>query len=529
MDNKKLVYNNEQYNVLTNINIGTTTFLICIDIFDKKIQYFKQEIVEGKIKLTSQVNLISTASDVHKKSISNKKRILDAFIEKIQEYLVKAVFVDREKVSSLFKKLPTEIENSDLKYYIIDNASIEPTDESINNLINKFSNIEISKDLNEVHQAQNELYYYNPNEEEKKVEKAVSNDNVISSNNENIIKESAPLLASDPFKNMQKEEPKAPTQAPMPDLSQTQVFANALTENYESISSSNGIEALVNKNFKEEEKIEVKKTKKRRIKRPKDNKVLYIVILAVTLLIALAGFFLLFNNKPKKYTNSEIMKQVLDTTTITESDKGELYNNVSSNKLTNTKLMNVDFNELIETNSDTVGWINFESLDINYPIVKGKTIDYYNNYSYYKTSSNDGWIHVDNDTDLLKFGYNTVIYGNTTKDNTLFSNLKNALEKDWFKDSSNHLIKLSSINSNTLWQVFSVYEIEVEDYFLTYKFKNVEEFKTYLAYMQERSVHDFDVTLDEFDKVLTLTTSKDKNTKIVVQAKLIKIEEKDEK
>ena len=47
--------------------------------------------------------------------------------------------------------------------------------------------------------------------------------------------------------------------------------------------------------------------------------------------------------------------------------------------------------------------------------------------------------------------------------------------------------------------------------------------------MQERSIYEFDVTLNESDKVLTLTTSKDKNTKIVVQAKLIKIEEKDEK
>lgn len=567
MDNKKLVYNNEQYNILTNINIGTTTFLICIDIFDKKLQYFKQEVINGKIKLTSQANLITTANEVNKKSITNKKRILDAFISKIQEFLVKAVFVDRNKVVELFKKLPNDIDASDLKYYIIDNASIEPTDDSINNLISKYNEVDVSKNLEEVHQMQNELYYYNTKEEVVK-EKSVDNANVIASAPSKDEVKNGPVMAKDPFasgptmapdpfrggfKVPERIEPPEVKRAPKEtmvtpgimnpqevlkpaevDLSQTQILANVLNENLNNktpnISSSNSIEALVNKNYKEEEKVveEPKKVKKT-VRKAKDKTKLYVVIIAISLIVAVVGFLILFKDKPKTYSTSEIMKQVLDTTTITDSDKGELFNDIESNKLTNEKLMNVDFNELIETNSDTVGWINFESVNINYPVVQAKTNSYYNNYSYYKTASTDGWIHTDIDTSLNELGNNTIIYGNMTKDNALFSNLKQVLEEKWYKNQSNHLIKLSTINSNTSWQVFSVYETKVEDYYLTYNFKNDEEYLEYLNEMQERSIYEFDVTLNESDKVLTLTTSKDKNTKIVVQAKLIKIEEKDEK
>ena len=42
-----------------------------------------------------------------------------------------------------------------------------------------------------------------------------------------------------------------------------------------------------------------------------------------------------------------------------------------------TPLINVDFDKLKKTNSDTVGWINVSGTNINYPVVQTKDNTYY--------------------------------------------------------------------------------------------------------------------------------------------------------
>lgn len=530
MDNKKLVYNNEQYNILTNINIGTTTFLICIDIFDKKLQYFKQEVINGKIKLTSQVNLISTAQEVNKKSITNKKRILDAFIVSLQKKLLTSVFVDRNKVANLFKELSKDIEECDLKYYIIDNASIEETDESIEKLISKYENVDINKNLDKVNQMQNELYYYNTNQDEPVKEKEVSNFNkieVTKATGDNLKGNNGPIIALDPFKdgNINMEKVTA-------DLTQTQVIENILTQNLNkttiNIPSSNSIENLVNKNaqtFEDTKKEEKQSPKKKR----RDKSKMFIGLVIVTLIIAIVGIYILFKKDDKKYNNREIMEQVLDITTITESNAGVAYNepeNPTKNysKIMKNKLIDVSFDELLDTNSDTTAWINIPYLDVDYPVVKND--EYYQTHNYYHDENESGWIH--SDSNFKKLGKNTVIYGKTTNDKTLFTNLKNALNKDITKDANNQIIKMSTQEENTLWQIFAVYEIKNEEYYMTEEFKTDEDFLSFLSEMKVRSIYDFNVELNELDKVLTLSTNKDNNNRIIVQAKLVKIENKEE-
>ena len=64
--NKRININGEEFVILTSINLDKTVFLICIDAFDKKIKYFVQQNVEGKVKLISsnnieQISIVSSA------------------------------------------------------------------------------------------------------------------------------------------------------------------------------------------------------------------------------------------------------------------------------------------------------------------------------------------------------------------------------------------------------------------------------------------------------------------------------------
>ena len=111
--------------------------------------------------------------------MNNKKRMMDAFCIKVEELLASCVFVDRVKLASLFKNFTRDIDACDLKYYIIDNASIEPSDESIQKVVERYNEANVTKDLEQADLAQNELYYFS-NESEKEVvpkEQSIANTN----------------------------------------------------------------------------------------------------------------------------------------------------------------------------------------------------------------------------------------------------------------------------------------------------------------------------------------------------------------
>jgi len=186
--------------------------------------------------------------------------------------------------------------------------------------------------------------------------------------------------------------------------------------------------------------------------------------------------------------------------------------------------INVNLNELQKINSDTVGFISVGGTNINYPIVQTTNNEYYSNHSFRKNRNRAGWIFMDYRNNALSFDKNTIFYGHSRFDGTMFGTLKNVLTSNWLNNRNNHIIRLSTVNENTLWQIFSVYTVPIENYYLNIHFQTDEEHNTWLQTMLNRSVYDFNTTLDINDRVITLSTCADTNNKqrIVVHAKLIK-------
>lgn len=185
-------------------------------------------------------------------------------------------------------------------------------------------------------------------------------------------------------------------------------------------------------------------------------------------------------------------------------------------------LINVDFNELKNTNKDVSGWIQVNGTNINYPFVKTNNNDYYLTHSFDKTYNKAGWVFMDyrNNTDDLD--KNTIIYAHGRTDTTMFGSLKNIVKSNWYNDSDNYIIKLSTETENTLWQVFSVYHIKTTNDYVQVKFSNDEEYQTFFNKLKNRSIYNFNVELDSKDKILTLSTCYNKTEKVVMHAKLIK-------
>ena len=187
-------------------------------------------------------------------------------------------------------------------------------------------------------------------------------------------------------------------------------------------------------------------------------------------------------------------------------------------------LINVDFEELKNTNPDTLGWIQVNGTNINYPFVQTNNNDYYLNHSYNKKYNEAGWVFLDYRNNINYLNKNTIIYAHGRLDKTMFESLKNILKSDWLNDTNNYVVKLSTETENTLWQVFSVYKIPTTNDYIQTNFISDYEFNEWANMLLKRSAHNFNTSINEIDKVLTLSTCYNDEEKVVLHAKLIKKE-----
>lgn len=185
-------------------------------------------------------------------------------------------------------------------------------------------------------------------------------------------------------------------------------------------------------------------------------------------------------------------------------------------------LIQVDFTELSNKNTDTIAWIQVNNTNINYPIVQTTNNNYYLNHSFDKTANEAGWVFMDfrNISDFSN--KNTIIYAHSRLDKTMFGSLSKVLKADWYQNKDNHIIKISTPTENSLWQIFSVYKIEEETYYITTDFDSDNAYLEFLNTIEKRSKYDFDVSLTESDIILTLSTCYSETERTVVHAKMIK-------
>lgn len=187
-------------------------------------------------------------------------------------------------------------------------------------------------------------------------------------------------------------------------------------------------------------------------------------------------------------------------------------------------LINVDFSELKITNNDTKGWIQVNGTNINYPFVQSSDNEYYLTHSFNKNYNEAGWVYMDYRNDVDEMAKNTILYAHGRNDKTMFGSLRTVLTNGWLNNKNNFVIKLSTEKENTLWQLFSVYRIPTTSDYLQVDFYDDEEFVNFASMLINRSSYDFDTSVSENDKILTLSTCYNDDDKIVLHAKMIKKE-----
>ena len=296
--------------------------------------------------------------------------------------------------------------------------------------------------------------------------------------------------------------------------------------NSNNIKSENQIKELV-------DKVIYNKKKKRKIKIL--NR--YFILLLISVSSLIFGGVTLFNWYSEGQDVHHLMNDILKNTKIEENiaftatEIPEVIGESAENhkygedywNYMKTTMISVDFDELKRINPDTKGWIYVNNTNVNYPFVQGGDNEFYLNHSYDKTYNVAGWLFADYKSDFNNFLKNTVIYGHGRVDQVMFGSLERVLDESWYTNKENQIIKLSTTEKNTLWQIVSIYTIPSESYYLTHTFENDASYQKFIDTMLSRSIYDFGINVTSKDKLLTLSTCLDYNgNRIVIQAKLIK-------
>mgnify|MGYP002627390419 CR=1 FL=1 len=116
---------------------------------------------------------------------------------------------------------------------------------------------------------------------------------------------------------------------------------------------------------------------------------------------------------------------------------------------------------------------------------------------------------------------NTIFYGHNLLNKTSFGSISNIFTKKWF-NSSNHYIIVRTPTKKYVYEIFSIYYIDPEVYYLQNNFYSDSEHKAFLDKLKGRSKFKFSATVSTNDKIITLSTCTDDNKgRKVVHAKLI--------
>ena len=182
----------------------------------------------------------------------------------------------------------------------------------------------------------------------------------------------------------------------------------------------------------------------------------------------------------------------------------------------------VDFEKLKEKNSDIVAWLKVKGTNIETTVVKSTNNDYYLTHNFNKEYNSAGWIFADYKNKVDGTDKNLVIYGHNMRDDSMFGSLKWVINEDWYNNEDNKYITLITENETQVYEVFSVYQTEKEDYYIQTNFNTEKEFNTFAQTIKKRSKKDFNVDVNKEDNILTLSTCANNNKyRVVLHAKKI--------
>ena len=165
----------------------------------------------------------------------------------------------------------------------------------------------------------------------------------------------------------------------------------------------------------------------------------------------------------------------------------------------------VDFDKLIEINSDFVGWFYMEAEDISYPLVHYEDNDFYLHRTFEKTDNFAGTLFVEalNNPDFKD--PNTIIYGHNMRNLSMFGKLKLLVQNEDYKKSD--IFWILTPEGSYKYRMINIETVNVSsDVYTLFSFPSQDVVEYIKARNAESSVPFELGEIGENSKVVTLST-----------------------
>ena len=232
-------------------------------------------------------------------------------------------------------------------------------------------------------------------------------------------------------------------------------------------------------------------------KRLKKTHKFIIFILLIVIAVSIIYIANYYSDKEELVQESEILNTIeIDETQITP-EKTE-------------RMLQIE--ELSKENSDIVGWIEIEGTNINYPVLQGEDNNFYMNRNFQKEESVYGSLFLDADFDWNNPSSNLLIYGHNIQDGSMFHNLLNYADEEYYKKHPN--IRFTTAEEDATYEIIAAFRSRVyykseQDVFRYYYFVNPEskeEYDEFVENAKEASLYDTGKTAEYGDQLITLST-----------------------
>ena len=216
--------------------------------------------------------------------------------------------------------------------------------------------------------------------------------------------------------------------------------------------------------------------------------VIAIVVFAVSA-YKLYGIFSEYNKGDKEYQKIQ-----------------DLVINTGKKDDTKEETFSVDFEKLLEMNSDVVGWIRFdEPSEINYPVVQGRDNEEYLKRTFEANTNKLGTLFVDVNNPGDFSGRNTFIYGHNMKNGSMFAQLLKYKDDSFYKEHPYFYIYTPDGKVRT-YEIFSagVVKDTSDSYIMDYA--DDAAFQTYIDYIKQQSAYPTSAEVTTASKIVSLST-----------------------
>ena len=167
----------------------------------------------------------------------------------------------------------------------------------------------------------------------------------------------------------------------------------------------------------------------------------------------------------------------------------------------------IDFNKLKSINSDVIGWLTMKDTVIDYPVVKGKDNEYYLHHLYTGEWNSLGTLFVDCRNYDLFTDRNTVIYGHSMLNGSMFFILERYKRQSFYDEHKEFIFETPDKTYRLL--SFAGKIMDAKENFVQFDFETDEDFYDYLDYYIRNSTFKSDVEVSGSDKVVMMIKCSD--------------------